>query len=417
MLYVRKIKINVTKEQQLLIDSQSKIANWLYNHYLAVSIRYYRLYHKTLTYCRMNHSFSKFKDKHPFLKTVNNTVLKNTLRTLEKSFKSFFRRLKKGDNKAGFPKFKSWKLKWRNLEYDKGCGFKLFDKKTLKLNFGRVLNKETGKKFIPSITINLKEEIEVNPQQVTITKTYNKYYACFRCEREKPKIKQDGNIVSLDLNQSNLFAMVNDKSESVIMGKPKIATYFDKQLDNVKSKRDKCKKHSRRFEYLNKTISRLYKKRREQIKLCVYTIAHRIAQTSKLVLIGDYVPFKSGIKNINKGVITKGLVGKFRQTLLWVCKKLGVETKLVNEYLTSKTCHKCGNVKANLSLKDRVYKCNNCGLIIDRDVNSAINIMNKTLPRMGEHFVEVSTVNWKWMSNCLSTGSLQINQNVAICST
>ena len=43
-------------------------------------------------------------------------------------------------------------------------------------------------------------------------------------------------------------------------------------------------------------------------------------------------------------------------------------------YPSSKRCSKCGHVKSDLTLKDRIYKCNKCGLIIDRDINAAINL-------------------------------------------
>ena len=45
-------------------------------------------------------------------------------------------------------------------------------------------------------------------------------------------------------------------------------------------------------------------------------------------------------------------------------------------YPSSKTCSFCGSVKKNLKLSDRTYICDKCGLIIDRDLNAAINLMN-----------------------------------------
>ena len=44
-------------------------------------------------------------------------------------------------------------------------------------------------------------------------------------------------------------------------------------------------------------------------------------------------------------------------------------------YPSSKTCSQCGEIKKDLKLKDRVYKCR-CGLIIDRDLNASINLKN-----------------------------------------
>jgi putative transposase len=417
MLCVKKIKIETNKEQQVILDSQSKITNWLYNHYLEAAARYYRLFHKTLTYNKINSKFSKFKDKHPFLKTVNNTVLKNTLRTLEKSFNNFFRRLKKGDKKAGFPKFKSWKLKWRCLEYDKDKGFKLIDNNAVQINFGKVKDEKTGKSFIPNIVVKLSEALEDKPSQITITKDKHNYYVCFRVDKAEPEPRKEGKTVALDLNQSNLFGMVDDKGNQVISDKPYVAKYFDKEIDKLKSKRDRCKKHSKMFKYLNNTISRIYRKRREQIKLCLYTLSNRIIKGAKKVVVGDYSPFKSGIKNINHGVIAQGLVGQFRETLKWVCVKNGVEFEIVNESYTSKTCSHCENVKSKneLTLKDRIYFCHKCGTIIHRDINSTLNILNKVLRRtrhslgIAVGFLSECIANWKWMSNRLSSESLQIN--------
>ncbi len=45
-------------------------------------------------------------------------------------------------------------------------------------------------------------------------------------------------------------------------------------------------------------------------------------------------------------------------------------------YPSSKTCSKCGNIKEDLTLKDRTYVCPHCGSVIDRDLNASINLMN-----------------------------------------
>jgi transposase len=48
-------------------------------------------------------------------------------------------------------------------------------------------------------------------------------------------------------------------------------------------------------------------------------------------------------------------------------------------YPSSKTCSACGNIKSDLKLSDRTYVCENCGLVIDRDLNAAINLKNKSV--------------------------------------
>ena len=67
---------------------------------------------------------------------------------------------------------------------------------------------------------------------------------------------------------------------------------------------------------------------------------------------------------------------------LYKAESAGREVIFVNPRNTSKTCFNCGNVKNNLTLKDRKYKCEKCDFNIDRDVNAAKNIK-----KLGTSFV------------------------------
>lgn len=46
---------------------------------------------------------------------------------------------------------------------------------------------------------------------------------------------------------------------------------------------------------------------------------------------------------------------------------------------SSKRCSCCGSIKKNLKLSDRIYKCDNCGFVIDRDLNASVNLANYEL--------------------------------------
>ena len=52
-------------------------------------------------------------------------------------------------------------------------------------------------------------------------------------------------------------------------------------------------------------------------------------------------------------------------------------------YPSSKICSSCGNIKDNLTLKDRVYICNECGLKIDRDYNASLNLLSQLKQHIG----------------------------------
>jgi putative transposase len=59
---------------------------------------------------------------------------------------------------------------------------------------------------------------------------------------------------------------------------------------------------------------------------------------------------------------------------------------------SSRMCSRCGNMKHDLKLSDRMYHCNACGLIIDRDLNAAINIRNMGLIKVGKGIPELTPV-------------------------
>ena len=67
---------------------------------------------------------------------------------------------------------------------------------------------------------------------------------------------------------------------------------------------------------------------------------------------------------------------KFQRYLQYKCEFYGVPFIKVNRYFpSSKRCSCCGNIKA-ITLMDRIYNCDVCGLVIDRDLNAAINLEN-----------------------------------------
>ena len=74
---------------------------------------------------------------------------------------------------------------------------------------------------------------------------------------------------------------------------------------------------------------------------------------------------------------------------------------------SSKMCSKCGNIKHDLKLSDRIYRCNTCGLEIDRDLNAAINIRNIGMIKVGKGIPEFTPVESATAAE-LSKGGLRV---------
>lgn len=82
-------------------------------------------------------------------------------------------------------------------------------------------------------------------------------------------------------------------------------------------------------------------------------------------------------KHLSKSVQDQGFY-RFRQYISYKCEEMDIPLYFVSRfYPSSKTCSCCGNIKKDLKLSDRVYTCSVCKLVIDRDINAAINIRNK----------------------------------------
>lgn len=78
-------------------------------------------------------------------------------------------------------------------------------------------------------------------------------------------------------------------------------------------------------------------------------------------------------KHLSDAIRKQGFY-EFRRQLEYKCKFRGIELVVADRfYPSSKTCSQCGEIKKDLKLKDRVYKCS-CGLTIDRDLNASINL-------------------------------------------
>ncbi|KKM77808.1 hypothetical protein LCGC14_1366220 [marine sediment metagenome] len=71
---------------------------------------------------------------------------------------------------------------------------------------------------------------------------------------------------------------------------------------------------------------------------------------------------------------------KFVEFLKYKAGWYGRELVQIDKFFpSSKTCSGCGNIKKDLTLKDREYVCSSCGLVIDRDYNASLNILSEGL--------------------------------------
>lgn len=405
MILNRKIEILFEKDVQFILDGQSKICNWLYNQLLDRVNEEYKHMQKEATLLRgrnLRNMVPQLKREHPFLNSVYSSPLKNVAFRLVHAFDGFLKL------NRGYPNFKSIKVRWFSLYYDEPSkGYKLNGKKLL-LSLGKDRNHKQIR-----VTGTLSEPLHVKAtdqiKNFRLCKQHHKYYGIFCIERVEIEKKQGNRWLAIDPNHKNFFVGINHKGESIEFEKLSQPKYFDMKIDELKSKRDKCKKHSKRRKRLNKTLDRLYHRRREQIKSLCYTIANNLAKEYDCVMIGDYTPTikNSTEKSMHRSMLNQSIIGKFRNTLEWVMLRSGKEYRTINEYNTTKTCCICDHQEKKEPMI-REFICSNCQHHIHRDINSSVNIAIKGNLLSGSDYVDwelsriTYTVRWNYRQSRIS---------------
>ena len=293
---------------------------------------------------------------------VDSLALANVQLHLEKAYKNFFR-----DPKTGFPRFKS-KHHSRNSY-------------TTNVVNGNILV-ESKKIRLPKLKwIAMKKHREpaegLRLRSVTVSmEPSGKYFASllyegYRCENQAAVSDYStAKILGIDYAMQGM-AVFSEKIETEEAG------FFrknEKRLAREQRKLSRCVRGSHNYELQKKKVARCHEKIRNQRRDHLHKLSRKIADSYDAVAVEDIdMKAMSQCLHFGKSVQDNGY-GLFREMLdyklAWQGKKM---VKVDRFFPSSKKCCKCGRIKKELKLSERVYHCE-CGNEMDRDRNAAINI-------------------------------------------
>jgi len=432
-----KIKLELEQASRVILDSQSKICNWLYNRLLEraneLKARYIASDGQDKEAARTVYSQRGLRDqipalkkRHPFLKTVYSSPLKNAALRLSRSIREY-QKSRRGERKGrgvNWPHFRSWKGKWFSLEYDEPWkGYRLAGR-TLELSLGV---DETGQRL--QVTARLAAALPYSPDQVRalrIVKEHEQFYAVFTVQRELPEVSaraEDArHLIACDPNHKNLVYGVDGEGRAIEVLNCAALKALDRRIDELKARRDRCLRRSRlvtfvrqdgsihqhwepsrRWKRYNRALQDLYRKRREQTKTYLYTIGNALYRQYEVVGVGDYTPRGGGIsRGMRRALNNQSLIGRFKRVLAWTAQKSGRRYEEYDEAGTTRTCCRCGRkVEGGIPPDVREWTRPNpeCGSFHLRDENAAINglqeLREMLVPGSGLAPVEV-TARWTW---------------------
>lgn len=337
-------------------------------------------------------SLEASKDYDPELRQVYGKLLQEVYFRLDRAMSAFFRRAQAGET-PGFPRVRPrhtfFTLCYPAM-YIKGEG----DRLTLPTGGGG--NTGLPKRY-PNIVARLTEPAPADYREVAISRDARGYYYASFVAEEPDKPARSGGALALDLGIKTLATGVNERGRVYTIGGFKGHQWYNHQLDKIRSKRDRCKKRSRRYLHLSHVYQRVSERKRAKQRDCLHKASHLIASrlVESTVVVGDLsqrqmvtkahqTKYVENRRRLHRAVFNDwGLYG-FVRMLEYKCQHAGKELHRIDERYTSKDCSRCGG-RREMPLWKRTYRCGTCGLVMDRDENSAINILQRFLARLGPH--------------------------------
>lgn len=383
MLKSYKTEILPTPEQKQIIHRTIGICRYVYNFYLAHNKEIYEKEKRFVSgydFSKwLNNEFIPNNQEYKWIKDVSSKSVKQSIMNADRAFKNFFK------GKTRFPKFK------KKNKSDVKMYFVKTDARV-------IIPCERHRIRIPTLGwIRLKEKGYFPTNSLThiiksgsVSYKAGRYYISILVEEQeqnKPQLNDFGIGIDLGIkdfaicSNGKTYKNINKSSQIRKLEKKlkkeqrslsrKYESYYKKQNKNLKGvatrqniqkqKLKVQKLHQRldniRTDYINKTISELVK-------------------TKPMWITIEDLNIKSMMKNrhLSKSVAQQKFF-EFRTKLNAKCNEYGIELRLVDRfYPSSKTCHKCGNIKSDLKLSDRVYHCCECGYTADRDYNASLNL-------------------------------------------
>ena len=275
---------------------------------------------------------------------------------------------RRGDRKGrrvGFPQFKSKDKAAPRFAYTTSSfGLIQGDPKALKLpKVGRVHCMEDVAERVGDARV----------LRMTVSKRAGRWYASLTVERDdKPVTKPpQGGAVGVDLGIKTLATL----SDGTVIDNPRCLAASERRLKRAhKALSRKTRGSKRRLKARNK-VARIHARVANQRLDAMHKATTMIARTYSTVCIED-LNVAGMVKNhcLAKAV-NDASFAELRRQLEYKTARTGAALRVVDRwYPSSKTCSRCGRVKAKLSLTERTYRCEHCGLTMDRDLNAAINI-------------------------------------------
>ena len=373
MLKAIKIRIYPTVEQVDFINKQLGCCRFVYNNCLAFRKDSYQNEHVSVSSSSAVKHITSLKKDNEWLKDVHSKVLQQSVRDMNQAYDNFFKLHK------GFPKFKSKHDNRQSCRFPKDAfigvrGNRIDLIKVLKdihfkcsRNDERYLNRNQDK--VKSITLNKEPN--------------GKFYLSVLINKPLRQVPQSSSMVGLDLGIKD-FAVTSDGQ---VIENFHFKKNEESRLKRLQRQISKKVVGSKNREKARLRFAKLNEKIRNRKLNFLHDVTNHLIDENQVIVMED-LNVKGMVRNHKLAEsISEVNWGEFRRILTYKAAWHGRQLVFIDRfYPSSKRCNHCGYIYKELTLKDRQWVCPECGSLIDRDYNAALNILEE-----GERIIGLSS--------------------------
>jgi putative transposase len=303
------------------------------------------------------------RENAPWWTEVSKCAPQEAFRDLEKALKNW----RKG--KSRFPRFKRKKLTPDNGARLTGS-IRVFSRHIGLPRIGKVKSKEPTDKLL-----KLLEEGKARILSATLSREADRFYVSLTCEVERPdpkpkEVKREDDVVGVDLGLSS-FAVLSDgtriEAPKPLAKRLRLLKRRSKQFSGKEKGSNNAKKAALR-------LARLHRK----VKNLRWDFLHKfttwLARTKPVIVVEDL-----SVRGLSRGWLSRSVAdvgwGTFLRMLEYKAKWYGATLIVApRSFPSTRLCSRCGHLNGKMPLSQRVFRCEACGLEMDRDLNAALNL-------------------------------------------
>lgn len=370
MLRAIKIRLYPNATQVTQINKLLGCYRVVYNQCLARKIKSYEenkvTENQTTLGYFIHHELLK-DDNFIWLREQNTKVLKQALIDMLNAYKNFFER------HTGYPKFKSKKDNAQSCRFEIGAISKRNIYTDYKLSLANIKNIKfkCSKKYAEYLQKN-----KLNIKSATLKKLpCGEYYLSILIDGDLThKVKKSNYIVGIDLGIKD-FVITSDGE---VFDNLHFKKNVSKKLVRLQKQLSRKQKGSNNRNKARIKLAKAYKKISDKKEYYLHQVSNYLIDENQVICMEDLNVKGMLLNHCLAESIQEMNFGEFRKMLEYKAKWYDRKIAFVDRfYPSSKTCNHCGYINKKLKLSDRQWICPDCGKIIERDYNAALNIKDE----------------------------------------